>query len=113
MLGEIKEKKYAEPLKIAVMALANVSCETLKALKFFMKQNKTVEFTKLSESEYNTYRCIIFAAKTNLLAIGKYYTEETDRLAQDFVKQIDDARFIHEIDTVREQIDKTFIEQKF
>lgn len=112
MLGEFRDKKYAEPLKIAVMALANVFCETLKALKIYMEQRDTTEFSKLSKEDYDTYRTLLFAANTNLVAIGQYYTEETTQMIDDLSDQLSNAKSIWEVDKLQEKINTLFIEQK-
>lgn len=112
MLGEFKEQKYAEPLKIAVIALANVSYETLKALKMFMERKDITEFSKLSAEDYDMYRTLIFAANTNLCAIGQYYTKETTQLIDDIIDQLSAAKSIWDIDKIQEKINTLFIEQK-
>lgn len=112
MIGEFKDTKYAEPLKIAVMALANVCCETLKALKIYMEQRDTTEFSKLSREDYDMYRTLLFAANTNLTAIGQYYTEETIQLVQTLSDQLSEAKSIWEVDKIQDKINTLFLEQK-
>lgn len=112
MIGELRDKKYAEPLKIAVMALANVSCETLKALKIYMEQRDTTEFSKLSVEDYDMYRTLLFAARTNLTAIGQYYTEETAQLVDNLSDQLSNAKSIWEVDKIQQEINKLFVEYK-
>lgn len=112
MIGEFRNKKYAEPLKIAVMALANVSCKTLKALKIYMEQRDTTKFSKLSREDYNTYRTLLFAANTNLIAIGQYYTEETTQFVQSLSDQLSEAKSIWEVDKIQDKINTLFLEQK-
>lgn len=113
MIGEIKNKKYEEPLKIAVMALANVACQILQALDLYMKEQDKKVFEHLSNKDFCVYNTLIFAASTNLSAIARYYTDETAKLAKNYANQLLNAKEIDEVNALCAEIDKKFFNQKF
>ena len=114
MIGEFRNKQYADVQRIVSITLASVAEDTLSPLKELFNEEGVID-DHLTENQQTLLQAkpfLEYAAQINMLACRQYFTEDTQPLISGIINQLSHINTLNDLDTVLKQI-HMFSEQKF
>ena len=115
MIGEFRNKQYADVQRIASITLASVSEDMLSPLKDLFNEEGVIDMNHLTENQQTLLQAkpfLEYAAQINMLACRQYFTEDTQPLISGIINQLSHINTLNDLNTVLKQI-HVFSEQKF